>query len=168
MYCVNDYICVSCTSNGFKQIYLDQCSGNALYKSTFQSLISSVSFWASFALLDKKPTMLWAIIKKYRVVKREYLSRSPKGKWLFIRNICTFVLSFTGVQITDSNFEPNFYSYCTGITIISRFISFFYTLWYYSKTSTPINGLLMLPMFGALIPVKCDPYLCPFSCCLLT
>lgn len=98
--------------------------------------------------------MLQTLINKYKSAEDEYLIRSPKEKWLFVRNIGIFIFALAGVPVFDPKFKIYFYSYSAGIVIVDVIISFFYTLWYYLNTPTPINGLLVLPIFSIVIPVK--------------
>lgn len=96
--------------------------------------------------------MLDGIISKYKAVKVEYLRGSPKEKWLFVRNIGIKVLILTGVPVLDPNYRVTWYSYAGAVVTIDIFLSFLYTLWYFMDT--PINGFLVTPLFGILVPVN--------------
>lgn len=95
--------------------------------------------------------MIKRFIKKFKRVKADYLSRSPRGKWEFVRNIGIFVLTLTGVPVLDPKYEVFWYSYAPGLTCLDIFISFFYTVWYFIET--PLTGILVLPLYGVVIPV---------------
>lgn len=95
--------------------------------------------------------MLLKLIEKYKSVKADYLNRSPRGKWLFIRNIGISVLTLTGVPVLDPHFEVYWYSFAAGIAAINILLSFLYTLWYYSET--PLKRILFTPLLGTFIPV---------------
>lgn len=92
------------------------------------------------------------IKEKYNAIKTDYLSRSPKGKWIFVRNIGIWVLTLTGVPVLDPNYKVTWYSFAPGFTCMNIFVSFFYTVWYYSDS--PLKGILVVPIFGVVIPVN--------------
>lgn len=94
------------------------------------------------------------IIEKLSSIRSEYLNRSPKGKWLYVRNIGIHVLRTTGVPVLDPNFKIYWYSYAAGVVIIDVTLSFIYTIWYFMSRD-PIKGMLNVPLyFGVLIPVS--------------
>lgn len=101
-----------------------------------------------------RPKMLRIFIDKYKTLKSEYLNRSPNGKWLFVRNIGIFILKLIGVPVFDPNFEVSALSYCSGLICVGISLSAIYTLWYFMKTPTPINGILVIPIYAVLIPVN--------------
>lgn len=101
--------------------------------------------------------MIIFFINKYKSLKVEYLSRSPKGKWVFIRDIGIIVLTMTGVPVLDPNYKVTWFSYAGAIVTIDVFSSFFYTLWHFSDTL--IEGFLVTPLFGILLPVNWKIYL---------
>lgn len=107
--------------------------------------------------------MLRIFIDKYKTLKSEYLNRSPNGKWLFVRNIGIFILKLIGVPVVDPNFEVSAFSYCSGLICGGISVSAIYTLWYFMKTSTPINGILVIPMYAVLIPVNLSDYCVNFT-----
>lgn len=92
------------------------------------------------------------MIAKYKSVKADYLNRSPKGKWLLVRNFGIFVQTLIGVPVLDPDFKVNWYSFIGIVGVIDSFASFLYTLWYYFET--PIRGFLYTPYFGVIIPVN--------------
>lgn len=90
-------------------------------------------------------------IKTCKSIKENYLKKSPKQKWLFIRDIGISILSLSGVPILDPNHKTYWYSYAVcGLTVDYTF-SFFYTIWYYFDQ--PMKSLQSLPLLGVLIPV---------------
>lgn len=95
--------------------------------------------------------MFKSLIEKYKTIKKDFFSRSPRGKWEFSRNIGIFVLTLTGVPVLDPNYKVSWYSYAPGLTCLDIFISFFYTIWYFIKT--PLTGILVTPLFGVVVPV---------------
>lgn len=95
--------------------------------------------------------MFKSLIEKYKTVKKDFLSRSPRGKWEFSRNIGIFVLTLTGVPVLDPNYKVSWYSYAPLLTCLDIFISFFYTIWYFIET--PLTGILVTPLFGVVVPV---------------
>lgn len=92
------------------------------------------------------------LVKKYREIKDDYLNRSPKGKWLFVRNSGIFILEICGLPVIDPNFQVNWRSYYSGVLYFDIFSSLFYTFWYYSDS--PIKCILALPIFAIIIPVS--------------
>lgn len=93
------------------------------------------------------------LIDKCQSIKRDYLRRSPKGKWLAVRNGGIFILRVTGVPVLDPNFKINWLSYSAGIVIVDVSISFVYTVWYFLHRDF-VKGLLNIPLyFGVLLPV---------------
>lgn len=94
------------------------------------------------------------LLEKYREFKEDYLNRSPKGKWKFVRNIGTFLLKCCGVSVMEPDFKIYWYSYSTSVALFCTFASFIYTVWYYTNTDTPLKGFLFLPAFAVIIPVS--------------
>lgn len=95
------------------------------------------------------------LLKKYKRIKKDYLKRSPRGKWEFIRAIGVFVLKLTGTHVLDPKWQPTFYSYLPLIVNTQFTASAIYTFWYYSDT-TPIRGLLYAPAYAVGLPVNCS------------
>lgn len=91
---------------------------------------------------------MFKLLEKYRSIKADYLSRSPRGKWEFVRNIGIFVLKLTGVPVLDPNYELYWYSFAPMLCGINIFLSFCYTIWYYKET--PITGF-----FGYSAVIRC-------------
>lgn len=90
--------------------------------------------------------------KKYNGIKRNFLNRSPKEKWLFVRSVAISILKLTGADALSPDFEIWWYSYFPGFSSAVAFISFGYTVWYYSDNL--LKGILFLPMFAIVVPVK--------------
>lgn len=98
--------------------------------------------------------MLNYLVNKYVAIKHDYLSRSPKGKWDFIRIIGNGVLRMIGVAIIDSKFEERWYSYGGAIVLSNSALSFLYTFWYSYQNETPLQGILLVAMFGIFVSVR--------------
>lgn len=111
----------------------------------------SIQFCFAHRIIQTKKKMFKKIIEKYKRTKEDFVSRSPRGKWEFVRNIGIFILTLTGVPILDPSYEVIWYSYAPGLTCLDIFISFFYTIWYFIET--PLTGILVTPLFGVVIPV---------------
>lgn len=92
-------------------------------------------------------------IKKYKKIKDDYLSRSPKGKWDFVRNIANSLLQMIGVAVIDLNFKVWWYSYMGAVVLINTALSFLYTLWYFYHIGTPLEGILLIALFGIFVSV---------------
>lgn len=95
--------------------------------------------------------MLKYFFKKYKSLKSAYLRRSPKEKWIFIRNIGIFFFKFTGAAFLDPKFKIWWYSYFGYIFVVDFSLTFLYTLWYY--VDTPVKGLLPISLLGIIVPV---------------
>lgn len=93
------------------------------------------------------------LVNKYMAIKHDYLSRSPKGKWDFIRKIGNGFLRMIGVAIIDSKFEERWYSYGGAIILSNIALSFLYTFWYSYQNETPLQGILLVAMFGIFVSV---------------
>lgn len=94
------------------------------------------------------------MFEKLKSVRSEYLSRSPKGKWQFVRDIGILVLKTTGVPVLDPKFEVYWYSYAAGLVIFDVTLSFIHSVWYFMGRD-PIKGVLNIPLyFGVLVPVR--------------
>lgn len=91
------------------------------------------------------------LLKKYREIKKDFLNRSPRGKWLWVRNAAIIVLTVTGVPAMDPQYKVDWWSYAPLTVVIDIFISFIYTIWYYSDN--PLEGILAIPTFAIIIPV---------------
>lgn len=100
--------------------------------------------------------MFQNLIEKIKSAKSEYLNRSSKGKWQFIRNAGILVLRITGVPVLDPNFKVFWWSYSCLMVIIDITLSFAYSIWYFNfKEMDPIKGYFNTPLyFGIVIPVK--------------
>lgn len=96
--------------------------------------------------------MIKFITEKYNKVKKDYLTRSPYGKWLFVRNFGNFFLNVGGCDILDPDFKVSWYSYCHFVLFIDVICGVCYTVWYY--TDTPMRGFFMVPTFGVSLPVN--------------
>lgn len=90
-------------------------------------------------------------------MKSDFLSRSPKGEWLFVRDVAISLLRLTGAAALDPTFEVYWFSYFPGVTAILGFISFLYTIWYYSSIY-PLKGYLFLPLYAIVIPVSSEKF----------
>lgn len=93
------------------------------------------------------------LIEKYRKVKDDYMNRSPKGKWMIVRDVGNMFLRFIGVAYLDPKFKVSWYSYAPAIVMIDVFLSCLYTLWFYS-TDEPIKGILVISLLGILTSVS--------------
>lgn len=91
-------------------------------------------------------------MEKCKSIKENYLNRSSKGKWLFIRNIGIVILKMTGVPILDPHYKVNWWSYGCAVGGINYSISLLYTLWYYADQ--PMRALQPFVLLGVLIPVS--------------
>lgn len=101
--------------------------------------------------------MINILLGKIKTAKAEYLSRSPKGKWQFVRNAGIMVLRVTGVPVLDPNFKVYWWSYAISGVILDVTISFFYSVWYYyyNEGNDLMKGFFNIPLyFGILIPVS--------------
>lgn len=101
---------------------------------------------------------MFNFLKSYSAAKSDFLSRSPKGKWLFVRDVAISLLRLTGAAALDPTFEVYWYSYFPGVTAIIGFISFLYTIWYYSSIY-PLKGYLFLPLYAIVIPVSSEKFI---------
>lgn len=100
-------------------------------------------------------SMLFKIrkIRKYcESLKLTYINSSPKEKWDLVRKLANFSYSICGVSFIDRKFETTWLSYIVIVLNFDLIASFGYTIWYFSDT--PLNGFLMTPLFGIIIPVS--------------
>lgn len=100
--------------------------------------------------------MLEKLVEKCKSLKIEYLNRSPKGKWLFMMNICELILKSIGLNSLDPNFKMTWLFYVAGVVIVSVFSSYIYTILHF--IDSPMKGFLATPMIGILIPVSTASY----------
>lgn len=91
------------------------------------------------------------LLKKYKEIKDDYMSRSPKGKWNFVRHIGIFILKLTGTPILDYNYKIRWYSYIGYFAFFITFSSLFYTIWYY--WDQPMKKFQGVSILGITIPV---------------
>lgn len=101
-----------------------------------------------------KQKIIKYFINKYVEIRNNYLYRSPKGKWHFIRCISGYFLKMIGIPVVDRDFKVWWYSYICTVCLTNIVLSFFYTLWYYS--GEPIKGFLFVSMFAIFISVSSD------------
>lgn len=97
--------------------------------------------------------MLKKLTKKIDSFKNEYMNRSPREKWRFIRDIGNFLLSLAGTPFLNPHFETYWYSYSTAVTGVVFIISFGYSTWYYMDRDR-MQIILITPLFGMLILVN--------------
>lgn len=98
--------------------------------------------------------MMNRIIEKYKTLKREYLARTPREKWKFVRNVGRFLLIVVGVPVLNAKFYLDWYSFVPLAAIIDFFASTLYTFWHLADE--PIKALLPISCFGIVIPVNTD------------
>lgn len=101
--------------------------------------------------------------KKILSIKEYYLKKSPKGKWMFVRNIGIFILRLTGVAILDPDFEIHWHSYSSALTGVNFLISFLYTLRYWYQADETLRALQAIPLFGVVVPVSLFDNFCKCS-----
>lgn len=87
----------------------------------------------------------------FNAIKDDYLKRSPRGKWKFVRNTAIFILKICGVAAIDLNFKVTWYSFACAVVVLDVFLSFLYTVWYYSGG---IEGFLVIPVIGIVFSVS--------------
>lgn len=91
---------------------------------------------------------------KYVEFRDDYLYRSPKRKWDFIRCIAGYFLRMIGIPVVDHDFKVWWYSYMCAVCMANMVLSFLYTLWYYADE--PLKGSLFVSMFGIFISVSTE------------
>lgn len=98
---------------------------------------------------------IWKHINgKYKTFKTGYFDRSPRGKWLLIRDAGSFFLKWCGAQILDPNYKVWWLSYAPTIVTIDLLVSSIYSFWYFMKSDL-MKSFLSIPIFfGILIPVN--------------
>lgn len=97
-------------------------------------------------------TMFFGLIEKYKSLKSDYLSLTPREKWKVVRNALSVAFSCIGLKVFDPNFELRWYSYISAFTCVYAMTLFPYTIWYYR--SEPIKALSYTPYLAILIPVS--------------
>lgn len=93
----------------------------------------------------------WKMSNLFKKLKSDYLARSPREKWLFVRNMGLFVQKLLGLAIYEPSYKVSWRTYFTGFLLIQYFSSFAYTLWYYADN--PLKGLLAISFVGTILPV---------------
>lgn len=101
------------------------------------------------------------IKRRYQEMKADYTYRSPKGKWMFVRDIEQIFLKFIGVPFMGPTFQVRWYSYVPAVVLIDILLSFFYTVWFYFGVDT-IRGFLATSLFGTLTSVRILKFLFHF------
>lgn len=92
-------------------------------------------------------------VEKYKSIKSAYLSRSPREKWILIRNTAAFFLGCLGIPVSDPNFKANWYSYVSIVVAIDMTLSYCYTIWHFIGID-PVKGFLAVPLISVIIPVN--------------
>lgn len=90
-------------------------------------------------------------VEKYKSVKQTYLNKSPRQKWLLIRDVGLIFLNVTGVPILDPKFRPNWFSYFPGILSCDYIFLMIYTVFYYSHD--PLRAMQSTCQLGIVLPV---------------
>lgn len=96
--------------------------------------------------------MFCGLIEKYKSLKSDYLSGSPREKWKLVRNASSYAFSFIGLEVLDPNFKLWWFSYISVFGFFYTIILCAYTSWYYR--SEPLKGLLYTPSLTIMIPVS--------------
>lgn len=96
--------------------------------------------------------MIKLLLNKYKKLKEDYLARSPRGKWIYVRNFGIVLLKSVGIPVLDPNFKVWWYSYVSFVLLFNFLTSLFYTIWYYSDN--PARAYLATPILGVVIPVS--------------
>lgn len=91
------------------------------------------------------------LIDTVKSIKDEYLNRTSRGKWMFIKNIGIFVLNLIGVRTLEPHLNVYWYTYSSAATGILFFISMFYTFWYFRHE--PLRSFQNTAVLGVVIPV---------------
>lgn len=97
------------------------------------------------------------LVEKYQAIKADYVNRSPKEKWMFVRGIGQFILRINGVPFMDPQFQVRWVSYVPAVALTDILISFFYTMWYYYGHET-VKGFLIVSLFGVLTSVSSERF----------
>lgn len=97
--------------------------------------------------------MLNKLKKRIDSFKSEYMERSPRGKWRFVRDIGNSILSLAGIPFLNPHFENYWYSYSGAVLSAVFFISFGYSYWFYMDRDR-MQIALITPLFGLMILVN--------------
>lgn len=126
---------------------------NTKLKRCFFAVLSSSSLKAVQLQYWNNGNMFKYLVDKYKSMKGEYMSRSPKEKWKFVLNWAIFFQKITGVAVLDKNYEVYWYTYGLCAAFLDINISLAYSIWYYHSDS-PLKGFLFMSQLGVCIPVK--------------
>lgn len=102
------------------------------------------------------------LLNIYRSIKTEYLNRSPRGKWHFVRKMGSNCLCLLGVPLMQTSsitsihpsFKPYWYSYSGVMVVICITFSHIYTWWFYYHSDDPLKAFLIVPLYGTIVPVN--------------
>lgn len=89
----------------------------------------------------------------HQVFGADYMNRSPKEKWKFVRDVGQMFLRFIGVPFLHPTFQVRWYSYVPAVVLMDILLSFFYTVWFYFGCET-IKGFLIVSLLGILTSVS--------------
>lgn len=130
-------------------------SGHAALFRIAYSISYQFSFvFESHAILksSKMIEIIRNITRKYKWLKVNYLRKTPREKWIFLRNIGVFLTRITGVAVLDPNYKIRWYSYIPITLFVDLFASLIYTLWYFADD--PLRSIQAVPLIlGVLAPV---------------
>lgn len=93
-------------------------------------------------------------LKYFRDLKREYLAKSPRGKWEFIRDINIIPMNFIGTEYMEPNFRINWKTVIPPFIGLEYTLAMSYTLHYHKDN--PLKAMQATPLLGIVIPVCFD------------
>lgn len=67
----------------------------------------------------------------FKRFKQNFLAKSPRQKWLYVRNFNAFIMKFVGCQFMESNFKLRIESFIPIYLAVNYFTLLLYTLFYY-------------------------------------
>lgn len=69
---------------------------------------------------------MFSIVEKYKSIKEQWLSKTPKEKWLLFYRIGDFALRLIGVNVFNDN-PRSIWTYSFAVAIVSYAVLFIHT-----------------------------------------
>lgn len=98
-----------------------------------------------------------AFFGQFKNFKKKYLSKNPKEKWTFLRNITASILNVLGCDFMQKNFKLTFKSFVPATCLFLNIVLLIYNAYYYRNERMFMKVLQILSVFALFTPVRFFP-----------
>lgn len=99
------------------------------------------------------------IAAKFKLLKKSFLNKTPKQKWLFLFNFTNFTLKLSGQRsLADGKLNWRSYIYCVLAVVYYTLLP--YSVIYHIANNNFVESLFPLCMFGVAVSVSISGQMC--------